>query len=107
MENVGFTIIFGSVFGLIIGRLAKRKNRNGWLWGITFGGIIVLGQLIGYINYMNRGDVRVTTFTTGGGFWIWIIGMISLAFMSHLCPKCKGKLNKEQWKAKNCPRCGV
>lgn len=31
--------------------------------------------------------------------------LIALAFMSFLCPRCRGPLTNEEWQQKRCPRC--
>ena len=32
--------------------------------------------------------------------------LIAMAFMSYLCPKCRGPMTNDEWKQKRCPRCG-
>jgi MFS family permease len=71
---IGFLISY-TIAGLIIGLLAKRKNRNPWAWGLI-GGLFLLA------------------------------GLLLLAFMPYLCPKCEQPITNEEWKSRNCPRCG-
>src|SRR5262245_33894007 len=33
--------------------------------------------------------------------------LIAMAFMSYLCPKCRGPMTYDEWKQKRCPRCDV
>lgn len=44
MEFAGMLLMW-AIFGTIIGLLAARKNRNGWLWGII-GGFFWVPSLI-------------------------------------------------------------
>jgi len=39
-------LVYWAIFGLIIGLLAKWKNRNGLLWGIVGGPFLILGLLL-------------------------------------------------------------
>jgi hypothetical protein len=32
--------------------------------------------------------------------------LIAMAFMSYLCPKCRGPMTNHEWKRRHCPRCG-
>jgi hypothetical protein len=46
--------------------------------------------------------------------WAWgligglssIVGLIILAFMPYLCPKCEKPITNKEWKNRSCPRCG-
>lgn len=96
----------GVIFGAIIGFRAKRKNRNGWLWGISFGLSVILGYNLLYSGL--GGSYAHWSFGILGllGVLSWFIGMIVLAFLKPLCPKCKNGLTRKQWKEKTCPACG-
>lgn len=32
--------------------------------------------------------------------------LIAIAFMSYLCPRCRGPMSNAEWERKRCPRCG-
>jgi len=70
--------IWWAVFAVLVGLLAKRKNRSLILWG-----------LVGGLPPYN-----------------WIIAFILLAFLPFLCPRCRGRMNKRQWNERICPHCG-
>lgn len=46
--------------------------------------------------------------------WAWALigglalglGLLVLAFMPWLCPKCHQSISNKQWKQRTCPRCG-
>jgi uncharacterized membrane protein YeaQ/YmgE (transglycosylase-associated protein family) len=97
-------LILGLISGFLIGKLASRKNRNGWLWGIIFGAVWPLGHISGELGFISRNAIGNSI--AGAFYSSWIIAMITLAFLPYLCPKCKEKISKKQWKEKICPRCG-
>ena len=40
------------------------------------------------------------------GGWFLLFGLLVLAFLPYLCPKCKESLTNKSWKSRTCPRCG-
>lgn len=106
IESILDWIFVGAILGFIIGKLAVRKNRNGWLWGIIFGTAITVGATIQLTSVQSANPLTGVMEIGSALFCSWIIAMIVLAFKPFLCPKCKEKLNTKQWKEKTCPRCG-
>lgn len=96
--------IIALVLGLIIGLLAERKKRNAFLWSFIFGGVFFVLFSIGEIMLQESNFVGPQI--TALGILFWLIGMISLVFLPHLCPKCKQPLTTIQRKKKICPVCG-
>ncbi|HEV8472069.1 MAG TPA: hypothetical protein VGR82_04760 [Methylomirabilota bacterium] len=67
-----------ATFGVLLGWLARRKNRHAVAWGLI------------------------------GGFpYLALPAAIVLSLMPVLCPKCSAALTNEQWRTKTCPRCNA
>lgn len=101
---------FGIFMGFVIGFFAKRKNRNGRSWGIPFGFAVAAGlwlmfcELSSSSKYRKPDDslILISFLIFLSGF----VGMIIMAFLKPLCPKCRQSLSIKQWKEKQCPHCG-
>ena len=67
---------------------------------ITYGlGIVMLSTLAGWKNR------NLLAWGLIGGLF-FPTSFICLLFESHLCPKCKTPLTKDQWRLRRCPTCG-
>lgn len=108
-SNILFGLIlpagFGVFIGVIIGFLAKRKGRNGWMWGISFGFAVSIGFWLMFSELASTYPCYSFVLTGLLGFLSGFTGMIVLAFLKPLCPKCKNGLTINQWKEKQCPHC--
>jgi len=94
MELEVFLIIVALIFRffigygiglLIIGLLAKRKNRSCAAWALWGGLIWIFGPVLGGLPL--------------------IIGLVILMFMKYLCPTCKQPISNKDYKEKHCPHC--
>ena len=68
---------------------------------ITYGlAIVMLSALAGWKNRnpLGWGLIGALFFPTS---FIWLL------LESHLCPKCKAPLTKDQWRLRSCPTCGT
>ena len=97
------------LWGIFVGELAARKHRNGWLWGGLCGVAVPLSLfVIPQIHFQRPGSwgfavaVLLGATCVGGNLGITLV----LALLAHRCPRCKGKLSKQQWKRRVCPACG-
>ncbi|MFC2151013.1 hypothetical protein ACFLSE_00680 [Bacteroidota bacterium] len=95
-------MVIGLIFGSLIGFIAYRKNRNFWLWGISF---ILIVDLF-YLLYTSIKDDSLAALFNGLGTLTWIIGIIVILSIPALCPKCKDTLSRKERKSKTCPKCG-
>jgi rubrerythrin len=77
MIRLAFLLI-GSV-GIAL--LAKRKNRNPWLWG-AFGGVtaFLLPLLV-------------------------VVPLLAVGFLKYRCPKCGNAVSNNDARLGRCPRC--
>lgn len=76
----------------------------------------VSGTLIGYIivwvvsaaitgAYASRKNRSALAWAIGGILFP-VTAFLVLLFVSFLCPKCQKPVTYEEWKRKECPRCG-
>lgn len=85
--------LFGAIFGLPVGHLAKRKNRSGWIWGLTFGGAVTAGYIITFVMIARGASLLGDTMASVGAaiaslaFWCWVGGIIFLWFATKTQPK--------------------
>ena len=40
-----------------------------------------------------------------GGF-CFVVGLLALMLLPHLCPRCNRPLTKAEWESRRCPTCG-
>ena len=101
------------VLATIIGLLARRKGRSGIAWGFGFGGAFFCFAMIGFglrlsAPLANNGDSPsgfVGAILVGLSLPVWLGGMVALSFKRWLCPNCRRRITKQQFKAGTCPEC--
>jgi len=101
-------LVIGAIIGAIFFRLAERKNRKGFLWGgLTFGSLTAFLFILMAIPSMTLTPTTKIIALAGGygSLALFIISAIALAFLPFLCPECKTKLTRKQWREKECPQC--
>ena len=74
-----------------------------------------IAELIGFIiwyalaalilGYFAKRKNRSIAWAIIGPFFC-VPSLIAMAFMSYLCPRCRGPLTNDEWKQRRCPRCG-
>lgn len=93
------------IWAILIGALAARKSRNGWLWGAGCGLSVPLSYLL------------LCALPSSAGSWAVLIvfavclagnlaALLILAGSAYRCPRCRGKLTRRQRKERVCPKCG-
>ena len=101
-------LAIGAIIGAIFFRLAERKNRKGLIWGgLTFGSLTAFLFILMAIPSMTLTPTTKIIALVGGygSLALFIISAITLAFLPFLCPECKKKLTRKQWRKKECPQC--
>jgi len=63
----------------------------------------IAGTIIGFLAARKNRNPWAWGLT--GGLFL-ILGLIVLAFMPYLCPKCEQPITNTEWKNRICPRCG-
>ena len=103
-------LILALVWGMIVGALAARKNRSGWLWGILCG---VTGPwsliFMSLIPHAPPGSLEALTVVTVGGtlLAVNVCALPILGWGAYRCPICRGKLTDREWRDKLCSNCGA
>jgi rubrerythrin len=67
--------------GIGLGLLAKRKNRNPWLWGAIGGACALLAPLL------------------------LLVPLLVVGFLRYKCPKCGASISNDQARSSQCPAC--
>jgi len=108
MEDIPMIIFFCLILGIIFGWIAAKKNRRFYIWGpilsITAFLFLVFGVLI---PSKSTGLASSFSFILGyGSLLLCLAAIVAIMALPYLCPKCKGKLTRQQWKEGNCSNCG-
>lgn len=108
MEDIPVLIFFCLILGIMFGWMAAKKNRRFYIWGpilsITAFLFLVFGVLI---PSKSTGLASSFSFILGyGSLLLCLAAIVAIMAFPYLCPKCKGKLTRQQWKEGNCSNCG-
>ena len=108
MEMVFSSIIFSLILGLIFAWLAARKNRRSYIWGPI---VSITGFLFIYLGILipSEPTEKLSLFLlllSYGSLLLLLVAIVAVMVLPYLCPKCKGKLTRQQWKEGQCLKCG-